>query len=101
MQSALVQTHPSNSLRLLRRARRALRARAVLAGQQHAALGAFSAAMMSFVVPLTVVTLRPKVEFAGDRQPSAAELDTLHHKAHEECFIANSVTTGVKVVPVK
>jgi cation:H+ antiporter len=29
----------------------------VLAGQQHAALGAFSAAMMSFVVPLTVVTL--------------------------------------------
>jgi cation:H+ antiporter len=29
----------------------------VLAAQQHAALGAFSTAMLSFVVPLTLVTL--------------------------------------------
>ena len=29
----------------------------ILAAQQHAALGAFSTAMLSFVVPITVVTL--------------------------------------------
>jgi organic hydroperoxide reductase OsmC/OhrA len=28
----------------------------------------------------------------------AADLDWLHDKAHKECFIANSVTTEVKVV---
>ncbi len=28
---------------------------------------------------MTHITLRPKVEFASDRVPSAAELDALHH----------------------
>lgn len=44
---------------------------------------------------ITRVTLRPRVQFAGDRQPSLAELEQLHHQAHEECFIANSVRTQV------
>ena len=44
------------------------------------------------------VTLRPKVTFAEGRGPTAAALDALHHKAHEECFIANSVKTEVSVV---
>lgn len=34
-------------------------------------------------------TLRPKIGW-GERKPSADELATLHHHAHEECFIANS-----------
>lgn len=43
------------------------------------------------------VTLRPHVTFAGPRQPTAAELNHMHHEAHEECFIANSVKTEVVV----
>jgi organic hydroperoxide reductase OsmC/OhrA len=46
------------------------------------------------------VTLRPKVAFSGARLPAAADLGRLHHRAHEECFIANSVTTEVLVEPV-
>ena len=41
------------------------------------------------------VTLRPKTVFSGDKQPSREELEALHHKAHEECFIANSVLTEI------
>jgi len=43
------------------------------------------------------VTLRPRVKFAGERRPAAADIERLHHRAHEECFIANSVTTEVRV----
>jgi len=35
-------------------------------------------------------TLRPQIAWGGERKPSADELATLHHHAHEECFIANS-----------
>ena len=49
---------------------------------------------------MTRVTLRPEVTFAGERQPSRDELDQLHHKAHEECYIANSVRTEVLCEPV-
>jgi organic hydroperoxide reductase OsmC/OhrA len=47
---------------------------------------------------MTEVTLRPAVRFEG-RQPAPAELDDLHQAAHEECFIARSVRTSVRVVP--
>lgn len=46
------------------------------------------------------VTLRPRVSFSGERLPTRADLEALHHRAHEECFIANSVTTTVDVEPV-
>ena len=48
---------------------------------------------------MTVVTLRPEVVFGGERQPSATEIETLHHRAHEECFLANSVKTEVRCEP--
>ena len=48
---------------------------------------------------MTVVTLRPLVRFSGDRQPDAAEVQRLHHAAHEACFIANSVRTDVRCEP--
>ena len=44
---------------------------------------------------ITRVTLRPQVLFGDARQPTLAELEQLHHQAHEECFIANSVRTTV------
>jgi len=48
---------------------------------------------------MTVVTLRPKAVFAG-RQPSAEQLSELHHRSHDECFIAQSVKTDVRCEPV-
>ena len=47
---------------------------------------------------VTRVELRPKIVFGGARQPAATDLDWLHDKAHKECFIANSVTTEIRVV---
>jgi organic hydroperoxide reductase OsmC/OhrA len=46
---------------------------------------------------LTRVELRPKVRFEADIDP--ALLAEIHHKAHEECFIANSVKTEINVQP--
>ena len=45
---------------------------------------------------MTQVTLRPKIEWGGSA-PDAAALADLHHLAHDACFIANSVTTDVRV----
>jgi organic hydroperoxide reductase OsmC/OhrA len=47
---------------------------------------------------ITRVELHPKIVYSGAKQPAAADLEWLHDKAHKECFIANSVTTDVKVV---
>jgi organic hydroperoxide reductase OsmC/OhrA len=49
---------------------------------------------------MTVVTLRPKVEFSGPNVPSREELLEMHHEAHNECFIANSVKSEVRCEPV-
>jgi organic hydroperoxide reductase OsmC/OhrA len=48
---------------------------------------------------MTLVTLRPEARFSG-RLPDAQELDALHHEAHAQCFIANSVKTEVRCEPV-
>jgi organic hydroperoxide reductase OsmC/OhrA len=45
------------------------------------------------------VTLRPRAAFVGDRRPTNAEIESMHHEAHSECFIANSVTTEVRCEP--
>jgi organic hydroperoxide reductase OsmC/OhrA len=47
---------------------------------------------------MTVVILRPEVRFAG-RQPTSEAFLQLHHRAHEECFIAASVKTEVRCEP--
>jgi organic hydroperoxide reductase OsmC/OhrA len=39
------------------------------------------------------VVLAPKVVFGGENKPSQAEISAMHHSAHENCFIANSVKT--------
>lgn len=48
---------------------------------------------------MTVVTLKPEVHFSGDRLPSREDIDQMHHEAHEECFIANSVKTEIRCEP--
>ena len=42
------------------------------------------------------ITLRPAIVFSG-AAPSAADLDALHHAAHDECFIANSLKSEIVV----
>jgi len=48
---------------------------------------------------MTRVTLHPHVVFAGAKQPSEDDMHAMHHQAHEECFIANSVNTIVQIEP--
>ncbi len=45
---------------------------------------------------VTRVWLRPAITWEG-AEPTADQLAHLHHAAHEECFIANSVKTEVVV----
>ena len=43
------------------------------------------------------VSLRPKIAYGGQRLPGPGDTDRLHHEAHEQCFIANSVRTEIVV----
>lgn len=48
---------------------------------------------------ITRITLRPAVRFGGGRAPSAEELQHLHHAAHEQCYIANSIRSEIVCEP--
>lgn len=48
-------------------------------------------------ISMNKVTLRPKVTFSGDKQPTLEQLEKMHHQSHEQCFIANSVKTDVVI----
>ena len=48
-------------------------------------------------VAMLSATMRPKIAYAGPADP--AEVEALHHKAHELCYIANSVNFPVTVEP--
>lgn len=49
---------------------------------------------------MTVVTLRPEVRFSGTPRPTPADIESMHHAAHEQCFIAHSVTSEVRCEPI-
>ena len=49
---------------------------------------------------MSQVVLKPQVSFSGNQLPSISEILQIHHQAHEECFIANSVKTNVVCEPV-
>lgn len=46
---------------------------------------------------ITKVTLRPRIVFDGDKRPTEADVETIHHESHDHCFIANSVKSEVAV----
>jgi organic hydroperoxide reductase OsmC/OhrA len=48
---------------------------------------------------MTRVTLAPHTVFSGPRRPSAEDIQSLHHEAHERCYLANSVTTVIEIKP--
>ena len=49
---------------------------------------------------MTRVTLRPRVIFVGNPFPTLSDLESMHHQAHAQCFIANSVKTEVLCEPI-
>jgi len=46
---------------------------------------------------MSSITLNPKIIYTGEKLPSAIEEEHLHHLAHEQCYIANSIKTVVTV----
>ena len=45
---------------------------------------------------MTRITLAPQISFDGT-EPTAQELQALHHAAHDKCYIANSIKAEVVV----
>ena len=43
------------------------------------------------------IVLQPEIVFSGEKTPAPSDMDQLHHLAHEQCFIANSIKTTVTV----
>lgn len=43
------------------------------------------------------IDLHPEITYGGPKTPTPAEEEHLHHLAHEQCFIANSIKTEVRV----
>jgi organic hydroperoxide reductase OsmC/OhrA len=43
------------------------------------------------------VALHPKIVYSGEKRPTPSDETQLHHLAHEQCFIANSIKTQVAV----
>lgn len=46
---------------------------------------------------ITRIVLHPKIRFSGPREPDAAVIEGLHHQAHEECYVANSLRSEIVV----
>jgi organic hydroperoxide reductase OsmC/OhrA len=46
---------------------------------------------------ISSVTLHPKIVYSGEKRPTPEDVEKLHHQAHEQCYIANSVKTEIKV----
>jgi len=46
---------------------------------------------------ISLVRLNPTIVYSGEKLPARADEERLHHLAHEQCFIANSIKTEVRV----
>jgi organic hydroperoxide reductase OsmC/OhrA len=44
-----------------------------------------------------LVTLHPQIAYSGPKTPAPQDEEQLHHLAHEQCFIANSVKTEIRI----
>jgi len=49
---------------------------------------------------INTVILKPQISYSGDKLPTREDETILHHQAHEQCFIANSIKTQVTVAPL-
>ena len=48
---------------------------------------------------ITEVTLKPAVSFVGENRPVPGDISAIHHEAHKQCFVANSVKSTVRCEP--
>jgi organic hydroperoxide reductase OsmC/OhrA len=46
---------------------------------------------------ISKITLHPRIVYSGDKRPAPADEEQLHEKAHDGCFIAQSIKTEVVV----
>lgn len=46
---------------------------------------------------IATITLDPQIEWSGERLPTLDETAGLHHKAHKECYIANSIRSQITI----
>ncbi len=46
---------------------------------------------------ISAITLNPNLTFSGTKQPTPHDIERLHHRAHAECYIANSIRADVTV----
>lgn len=46
---------------------------------------------------IATIVLAPRIRFSGTALPAAEEIAALHERAHNDCFIANSVVTEITV----
>ncbi len=49
---------------------------------------------------MSKITLSPRIAFSGTTRPSAEDIAALHHRAHDECYIANSIKAEVVIAAV-
>ncbi len=77
-----------------------------IASKRKLSLDSYSDEAMGFMekneagrLAITRVILRPKIVWTAGVTVSDADLEKMHHEAHEGCFIANSVTTKITVEP--
>ena len=46
---------------------------------------------------MATITLDPQIEWTGDKLPTANEIADLHHEAHRQCYIANSIKSEIVI----
>ncbi len=46
---------------------------------------------------VSMITLHPEIVYGGEKLPTPADEERLHHLSHEQCYIANSIKTKVIV----
>jgi organic hydroperoxide reductase OsmC/OhrA len=49
------------------------------------------------VLWVSSITLSPKIAYSGNKMPTPADEERLHHLAHQQCFISNSIKSKVTV----
>ncbi len=49
---------------------------------------------------ISKIALDPKIEWSGEKLPTADDLAEMHHSAHENCYIANSIRAAIVVAGV-
>jgi len=46
---------------------------------------------------MTKIVLRPQAGYSGDKPPGEKQIERIHDRAHEMCFVANSVRSEIVV----